>query len=589
MEWVEEKIILLESHKESLERSIQVLKSMFKPWSPQVSESVVQHTSDSTPALPDGAVAANVAVLSSEEAAGVAMVERVLSKAQRARAIQQRLEDPKKSKVKVLHVSEKQNQPALHVDSLKSDSTQRGESVKTNNVNCVIHDTRPSNHGTDNNQNGNKTKMGNAYSGQRVQSVSVKSDSSLRSKVLHRPQSASGVKQVTGAHTSAPFQTNSRNNMSAMQSTYRASTTSVIRKTKQEKEKSALGAKREPVKSATVNNSNSGSHSSINNAKQSKQCMHDKPSINGDAVDLNAGTGKKWEETMGDIIPESRVNTNPDTNRTNTKVESDSANVVEGLSKLTLNEQSNRGTRKSKEQELEPKLFTLSKNGKDLKVPVRLKKLAHKYNKLQLKLRTDKLTQKVDTPHPASTFLSQVEQTFASGVDLMCQLHARQAQYMLNVYTNLLDVVNSLHLDTISESSHPADVLRAKVLMEYVLTMFQETEMLLQKSDFKWVWYSPSRKSVASRSRSCLQYSSYSDLELYMSAVFRLQMLQLQRDSQAHIASEVLTLLEALDPTASDYIPVLRASYSMLSRNPSRMPVIIQDTIGGDETIEEHS
>ncbi|CAG2199659.1 unnamed protein product [Mytilus edulis] len=256
--------------------------------------------------------------------------------------------------------------------------------------------------------------------------------------------------------------------------------------------------------------------------------------------------------------------------------------------------------------------FDLLRDGCHLTIPAKLKKYAAHNRKLRQKYEMYKMTKKVDGQHSSMKILAGIEATFT---DIEEWVLMNNITDMTNMYTNLRKYLNSLDLQNISDSSSVYEILRSRKALEMILSTFQQVEEqrgqldtgCLDNADYigtchvdvttpplhrQSIWLSDSfiKDMWLPSPPAIMQYRSVRQLERYTSLLFQLQYSQFQSYIQEVFAKDILPFLKSLHPKSSEFILILRASFSLLTSDGT-FPVIVQDTIqeleesiGGDDS-----
>ncbi|KAL4240129.1 hypothetical protein ACF0H5_000923 [Mactra antiquata] len=620
MEHLAEFYTRIEEQKLKHEKLIQGIRHLFKPWPIAEQES---NTNSQNNTQVNGKNTLNVAedkqvpALTSAEQESLMLVDKMLMKAEKARNIQKKLEEPRKSYLKgvsnretkldnATSVRKSQNEnDMLGCESKISPRSEKTESDKEIDENSklkpfsknhtsasksgrhVSNRAKPETLGSKSATSSatNKTSASRLYTNSRVSS---------NSKLSQRPQSASSHKANIPVHASAPFKTDPNLGNSKLRTTY-----------------SATNAKTFSKSRGATNSARGRGRANVNQVRISTKASTHSSSV----TQPSKGSTLQSEEISSTACKE---NKNIDSNnsgdgyvQTNKEVGSEKIeNKASEISNSPRDTDTNVPTTNSvKTQLIEKKGFDLSKDGATLTIPGKLKKLLHHNQKLRQKLNTLNLKKKVDCPDTAEQYTLMVEQFFCDKEEQYIQHEGRKAQQILHTYTYLTSLLDSLNLEKLTVDTHPEDIYRCKKIMEYILIKYQETEELLHTINFgklstistfrgskeqttpvstvdhSYLWYT--RNLPAGRPPQYgYKYSSYKQLERYTDIMYQLQLTQLQIDVMDTVARLLLPLLKSLDPASSEYVQVLRASYSLLSVNHHCIPVIVKDTIQ-DETTHE--
>lgn len=593
MDWLLEQYRRIEEQKLRQERHLSNIRTLLKPW-PQSDVEPAARNMDAQSKSGCDLKAGEPPELTAEEQHHLRLVDKLLSKAQKARDVQNKLAEPKRPKVKDALLKPDSAEPRQHkpaallpcvasdnkVDIREKNDRPEANSVKTSGskkinglLNKAVSNTRA------------QSETNDAKS--RTSKVLEKSEKEI---ISQRPKSSSVQKKVVPAHVSAPFQTNPRLSTNKLQTTYRAATAKTFSKVKVTRN-SAVISKRGT--SGSAGKTNTVEHESLCSEK-SDFVQHDVIYQESENVDyVTCKEDCTYEKTSPRIY--------------DGKLVCDGVDMVQGgLQKVMIADQANclhENSRADTEHGKAAQPFNLTKDGTTLSVPGRLKKLLYQNRKLREKLYTQNVTLKVDSPNSSSDLPPRLNHAFGDEDTQLAQLQARQARHILHTYTSLSELLESLHLEQISADSSPEDVYHAKRMMEYILLTFQEMEDKLHTSDFKAlnradlytgpvrpqlpvpelshpaVWYNKQAVTGSLPAAAVYKYKTYKELETYMNSLYQVQLLQLQSDVMDTVSRLLLPLLQSLNPGSSEFAQVLRIGYSLMSINPNKMPVVVKDTI----------
>ncbi|XP_052816889.1 uncharacterized protein LOC128243273 [Mya arenaria] len=600
MDWIEEQSRHIAAHRFHLEEAIAQLKVLFNPWpcKHSLEEEQSQDKHEAGCGLKAGQnrdrEKAGESEISAEEQAGVSMVDKLLSHAQRARDVQKKLEKPKKTKGReIVTKVREQTHTVSAAEKGKTDKTSAKNQVESSSQDKSIKEK---------NYSKQDSKLTSKSSSQmKPGSASSATDKQQRSHVSARPQSASGKKHIP-VHSNAPFQTNPRLATVKLQSTYRAANASTTSKARlQARGGSASRGRGQHSSKPTVMNS-VPKHNENTKSQDKPQSVIRREEKGCDISGASSSSNPSNDSFEDTVFSHENKKAQP--------------HLTEDMNKkfkdMNINQEDTTdapGKNAMCEDDGSSKLFLLSRDASQLKVPGKLRKAVSQNRKLRQHLYTETVTQKVDTPTAINDFPNQLDHLFGCEEAKQVQLQEKQANYLVNVYTNLTHILDSLHLDILSDQWSGVEVYRAKCLMELLLTTYQHAEQLLHQADFRLLtkastsqpsvdltdhgvsstsqWYHRGNNPGSPDPIQTLKYSSSRDLERYMDAMFTIQHLQLQLDGWEHVANTVFQALDTLDPTSSDYIQTLRTGYSLLSEKRCRVPVLIKDTIPEQETTHD--
>ncbi|XP_033751811.1 uncharacterized protein LOC117335734 isoform X2 [Pecten maximus] len=568
-------------------------KSLFKPW-PRKRNGDTEITGKDrdgvqTSGQPQG-------TLTSAEKSEIAMMDKMLNKAQAAREVQQRIkESGRKQKPNVREKNgdgtTKRSVEISHQDSVKSDPIPTVSPVnnltrKTANEK-VTHNLKKGTNSKSQDQVTAKSSTTRQDQGQIQRGRSVGRGSSSASM--------RGGKKVVAAHLTAPFQTNPRLTVPKRQVEKRISSGAKCKTVNPIQNRSSVPSKRTAV--TERNSSSIQKQTGKDNYKFEKDdemttekldmfvddkiCDDKTTSVHNSSIESNQSE-KQEEETH--MIAKNSL---------------EKSAVVENLENLHVKEDTD-----TQEREKENR-FCLLTDGKKLSIPGKLRRLYANNVRLREKIKLQGMTQKVDVCTSRQEFVAKVESMFERNE---AQSVGRKVTAITNIYTNLLQILCDLDLhETDNWSCY--DVLRAKSLVEFILTVFYKTEEERLKfnpdvlssiscegrqprrvvnppkvSFTSQFWLPASIKmdpclyNALSRPHNCLQYKSSKDLDRYTALVFQIQYEQLQLRLLDTIATKVLPLMRCGHYKPSETIWMFRSLYSVLTSNKS-FPVMVKDTI----------
>lgn len=606
MDWLTEQYRRVQEQKIKQEKTIQLLKQLYKPWPALQKEPDKTGQEKSSSQSTDAAKSsqsqnASGAGLTAEERESLQLMDQLLSKAQRARNIQKKLDEPRKPRTKEV------GQSVSKIDTVTKDlkNTSTTNKTKESEKEIAKSNTQSSMKSEVTNKNVpsakamNKVKplnSGVARSGAKT------IEKAERARISQRPQSSSSQKKVVPVHASAPFQTNPNLTSAKLQTTYRAATAKTSAKSR--------GASASVESRVYGRKGTSKMESGKSSSGDSKSCKGDEKKRS--KMDSPRSVQSQF---ISDTLKSKEISAQGE-ERISDSCEKEGSSLPVNLQAMTIDDHSAQNTDGSG-QDVEnlhcEKRFDLKKDGATLSVPNKLKKLVYQNRKLRQKLYTQNVTQKVNSPQTCSEFPGHLQHTFGDEEAQETQLQAKQAQHIVQTYTSLSQMLEGLHLDHISANSDPADIYYCKKMVEFILLSFQEMEQLLHTTDFSnlksatihsgcpvpklpvtesssmSVWYHKNSSTDCAHPVPVYQYHSYKQLETYMNLVFQVQSLQLQIDVMDTVARLLFPLLHTLNPSTREFAQVLRTSYSLLSVNPNHMPVVVKDTIQEEPVVYEQN
>ncbi|XP_052067945.1 uncharacterized protein LOC127707459 [Mytilus californianus] len=543
--------------------------------------------------------------LSSVEKAELELVTKLLSKAEKAYKVKERLAEPKRSKNDI-HETTKNLKHNHEEDLDHQTETFKPEKEEYIDVESVKNDTVRASSGLKPKTNNYKTAGSKSSATVVTRTASIENEKTknvVNNKVKPRTEIRKPQKTFQ-SHIKAPFQTNSsipfpKKSTSITKTAPQARPTSASRYKQVNKSSSnqivpKSSASHPSTRNKDVSQKRGQVEVQIEKVQSARSCQISKSAEKQDTdnhFELHDGKNTEKGDNLTDINETERDN------------RQDSAVLLANrLSQLKVPE--NKPPEKQK--------FDLRKDGCHLTIPAKLKKYAAQNRKLRQKYDVYKMTKKVDRQHSSMKILAGIESTFT---DIEEWVLMKNITYMTNMYTNLKKYLNSLDLHNISESSSVYEILRSRKALEVILSTFQQVEEqrgqldtgCLDNADYigtcrvdvttptvnrQSIWLSDSFiKDIWLPSPPfIMQYRSVRQLERYTSLLFQLQYSQFQSYIQEVFAKDILPFLKSLHPKSSEFILLLRASFSLLTSDET-FPVIVQDTIqeleesiGGDDS-----
>ncbi|ESO89141.1 hypothetical protein LOTGIDRAFT_229056 [Lottia gigantea] len=240
-----------------------------------------------------------------------------------------------------------------------------------------------------------------------------------------------------------------------------------------------------------------------------------------------------------------------------------------------------------------PKAFNLLQDGSSLQIPGKLKKLLIKNRELRQTVLKEAVTKKVGNDS-RDNFLYKIESMFDKGNDLNIQYRKLQC---LNAHAKLLQLLQDVQLETVNELSTPFDVLNSKMMVEFILTTYheleEETKQILKGgkkivSSHQHIVVKPSTSLLSNwlpshlataeyQAPNELVYRSSKEIQIYSTAYFKFQWLQMQKSIMSSVKSDLLTELKKLDPSSREFIPLYRGIYSLLTCHGNFLPSAIKE------------
>ncbi|XP_060074894.1 uncharacterized protein LOC132554587 [Ylistrum balloti] len=585
-------------------------KKLFKPWPRKKNGDTETVEKESDVVQANGQCKDT---LTSTEISDLAMMEKMLSKAQTAREVQQRIKESGRTKKPNLQGKKGDNSTNGSLKGSKPDSVQSDSPTVEPSVNNPTKKTMNEKM-TDNSGKGTNSKSQGDHFAPKSSTTRQDLGRSQRGRSAGRVSSSAvirGGKKVVAAHLTAPFQTNPRLSIPKRQVEKRISS----------------GAKCKTVIPSQTKSSFPSKKSAMS-AQRSSGAVEKKTSIG--AVEKKAGEDnlifkkeseitEEVEKTVDDMSSDDRT-----TSAHNSSIESYQSKdqeeemfvnakqnlVVEKLGNLKVNDEPD-----TQETEKD-KRFSLLTDGKKLSIPGKLRRLYASNVRLREKMKLQRMTQKVDACTSRQEFLSKVESMFEWSE---AQSVGRKVTAIINIYTNLLQLLSDLDLRDTADTWSCYDVLRARSLVEFILTVFYKTEeerlkfnpdilssiacdgrqlpvqVTLPHVPFTSQFWSPASikldpcvYNTLSRPNNCLQYKSSRDLDRYMNLVFQIQYEHLQLRLLDTIATKALPMLRSGHYQPSETVRMFRSLYSILSSNKS-FPVIVKDTIQELQESEENT
>ncbi|XP_061191353.1 uncharacterized protein LOC133199552 [Saccostrea echinata] len=243
--------------------------------------------------------------------------------------------------------------------------------------------------------------------------------------------------------------------------------------------------------------------------------------------------------------------------------------------------------------------FLLLKDGNNIEIPGKLRKLVSVNHKLRQKLSVNRMTKKVDSRKSGQDFIDSVEQLFEldSGYEVTLTVERVEREY-----EELQKTLEGLTTELSDDETPAFEVLRTKNMLELVLTRFYQLqeEVSLQNTDLCHLnlpKVRPQRSPSVPRSRSAMMWSEHIDkytlpalnyrvqyhsprqLERYLQLVFQLQYKQLLNKLQEVVLSNITDLMETPDLSPGDYMQLLRSL--CFTTDSKTYPVVVKDTMDG--------
>ncbi|XP_069124583.1 uncharacterized protein [Argopecten irradians] len=526
--------------------------------------------------------------LTPAEKSEIALMDKMLNKAQKAMEVQQRIKE-----------SGRKQRPTQHKkhdnENTKPGSVKTQDLVKSDPVAPPINNLtrKPGNEKITNPGKGTNSKLlGDQFASKSV-TTRQNPGQSLQGRSGGRGSSGAGMrggKKVKAAHLTAPFQTNPRLAVPKRHVEKRISSGAKC-KTVIPKSSSVVSKK------STISEQNS--HIQKHTGKDDPKIVKDEdlPEETSDSMDEDRVCDDRMSAHNSSIESDHSKEQEEETPLV-TKNSIEGSSVTQDLSNLKI-------TADTDVKEKEDR-FCLLTDGKKLSIPGKLRRLYANNVRLREKIKLQGITQKVDVCTSRQQFVSKVESMFELNE---AQSVGRKVSVLTNIYTNLLQILSDLDLRDTANSWSCYDVLRAKNLVEFILTVFYKTEEERLKfnpdvlsgissegrqprvtitspepsvtSQFwspTFLKMDPYVYNVLSRPHSCLQYKNSKDLDRYMALVFQIQFEQLQLRLLETIATEVLPSLRCRNYKPGETVWIFRSLYSILTSNMS-FPVIVKDTI----------
>ncbi|KAL8565102.1 hypothetical protein ACOMHN_005305 [Nucella lapillus] len=249
------------------------------------------------------------------------------------------------------------------------------------------------------------------------------------------------------------------------------------------------------------------------------------------------------------------------------------------------------------EGEPDIKLFSLLSDGSSVHIPPRVRRAFAKNQQLRKKV-SPRLTERKagsEGTDLGQRFADKLQQLFDPEEELV---YRQQALECLHAHQQLLQLLTQLELDHLTEASSTKDVLRAKMLAEFVLSSFSaysEEIGILSKVQFPdrpaveqpihkavghpYLWLPASLQGEKLCLADKLQYTSKTDLNQYIKVLLRLQTVQCEHHLMDILISDVLPWLQKQDCRHQDYVAVFRGLFALLTSNGSQLPVLICDSL----------
>ncbi|XP_076460181.1 uncharacterized protein LOC143293150 [Babylonia areolata] len=251
----------------------------------------------------------------------------------------------------------------------------------------------------------------------------------------------------------------------------------------------------------------------------------------------------------------------------------------------------------SKSGEKEIKQFSLLSDGSKINIPPKARRAFAKNQQLRKKMSQRNTGRKSESESDdlGQKFADKLEQLFDPEEELV---YRQKALECLRTHQQLLELLAQLDLEHLTETSRAEDILRAKMLAEFVLSNFSaysEEVNMLSKVQFPdipavvepphkdagnlYSWLPASLQGENPCSADRLVYTSKAELNQYMTMLLRLQTLQCRRQMLDILISDVLPWLyqQQQDCCQEDFGAIFSGVYALLASDGSQMPVLICD------------
>ncbi|KAK3598846.1 hypothetical protein CHS0354_008588 [Potamilus streckersoni] len=589
---------------ETLQKVLQCYYQLFKPWPPPEDNSL--YSTDPAGSTQNTDKNSEVKTtetekLSSTEKADLDMLDKLLTKAQKAREVQKRVIKNKEQKQR--HSSRSEGTKGDKSDtgekknlSEKVSSTENRDTVENNIKNKLApapfpdistHQPLTAQPLSDSLETSAETRLSKLDGSKSNSSQTVSQANKTRSS------SASSKKRSQPAHLKAPFQTNPSVASSMYKTTtYRAATGTACKsnwKTSKVKGDYAVSHSSSIKKSNLVKSvSKTDSHIEkyyCNDDSETKLITH-----------VSHEKGHHLNVNEEKIVVDRKITSSADVSKNGLMrhTEIDVQESEKSLENINLSEDK---LKVKKESERTPD-FNLLTDGAKLCIPTKLKRLHATNVRLRKKLLTENVTKKVNQSPVTQELIVKLQQQFDHMAE---QKIVRKLSLMTNMYKNLTRLINHMELDHLSENSSTYEILRIRKLMEFLLITFHDLEeqahhdyngyltplstagqLVIQLPKTKMLspfLIIPDFHIPGHSSPKVMFYRSRKELERYRDLLFWLQHHKLQINSMDTAANELIPLLQSLNPASSEFIRVLKASYDLLIMDNKHCPVVVKDTI----------
>ncbi|XP_060558613.1 uncharacterized protein LOC132718924 [Ruditapes philippinarum] len=239
MDWLAEQCRRIQEQKLKQERSIRYLKQLFKAWpvKAELEEEKSERQTASNKEKKNDELENSDDRLTAEEKEGLLMMDQLLSKAQKARDLQKKLEEPKKPKtIQSVKQKTKIDHDLNQNDKTRMETGDKKELQKRLQEVEIVGNVQTSKVPQETAHHASAPAKNKPVSCGKPQGKGLSKANPVekieRQKISQRPQSSSGTRKIVPVHVNAPFQTNPNLRSSKLQTTYKAATAKTLSKSR---------------------------------------------------------------------------------------------------------------------------------------------------------------------------------------------------------------------------------------------------------------------------------------------------------------------------------------------------------------------
>ncbi|CAL1528820.1 unnamed protein product [Lymnaea stagnalis] len=486
--FLNERIIEVNKNRDVLERECSIIRSLLKPW-PKKKEKKTEMESEFNLKENIGnseLVKRTADLLSTEEKQALQQVDVLLRKAQNTRQL--KANDSIKHGANV-NVQTASNLEKLSVVATHEVSTPSNEHLQVTNAKIEKKSTKQNSlknsrcsSAVENTSCSLGSVSGTTDSKKKLQTPTISVDKRkasdrgisrlISTQKLSRSFSATGRPGINSshyvpAHKLAPFKTHENTGTSMSVSKYN-----------KKKPHTAKLASLNSSKSKTVNGHKTLPGISLENVKEEITKHQNKNNSKTNLDSVSADSSNDQYITRADLpahtlLVNDRISSTPPPEPIITNAEG-----LKGVTNFQADENF------SSDLSSNAKTFTLQANGRNLKLPAKLIQLVEKNQTLRNRCSAAKMIKQVRENDPAQQYIEKLESQYEVGQELWTRVSALTC---LKSHQILWDTLESLHLEEISESAPTDVILRAKRILEFILSTFarlQKEAVYFSKAQF---------------------------------------------------------------------------------------------------------